>query len=75
MSRVCSITGKRGLVGNRVSHAKNRTKMKQEVNLKTKKIFIPETGETIRMRISARAVKTLDKVGGLVKFLRKEFRK
>lgn len=72
MSRVCMLTGKRGLVGNKVSHAKNRTKMRQEVNLTSKKVFIPETGETVRLRLSARAIKTLDKSGGLVKYLRKK---
>ena len=37
MSRVCDLTGKKGLVGNRVSHAKNRTKMKQNVSSTTVK--------------------------------------
>jgi large subunit ribosomal protein L28 len=33
MSRVCEICGKRPMVGNRVSHANNRTKMRQKPNL------------------------------------------
>lgn len=74
MSRICILTGKRGLVGNKVSHAKNRTKMKQEVNLKSKRVFIPETGETVRLRLSTKAIKTLDKSGGLIKYLRKKLR-
>jgi large subunit ribosomal protein L28 len=71
MSRSCDLTGKRRLVGNKVSHANNRTKMTQKPNLQTKKIFDPETGQTIRLRLSTRAIRTLDKVGSLSKFLRK----
>jgi large subunit ribosomal protein L28 len=71
MARRCDLTGKRRLVGNRVSHANNKTKMKQQVNLKTKRVFDPDTGKTIKLRISARAIKTLDKVGSLSKFIKK----
>ena len=71
MARACDLTGKRRLVGNKVSHAKNRTKMTQKPNLQTKRIYDPETGETIRLRLSTRAIRTLDKVGSLSKFLRK----
>lgn len=71
MARVCDLTGKRRLVGNKVSHAHNKTKMTQQPNLKMKKIFDPETGQTVRLRLSTRAIRTLDKVGSLSKFLRK----
>ena len=71
MARACDLTGKRPLVGNNVSHANNRTKMRQVPNLQTKKVFDPETGRTIRLRLSTRAIRTLDKVGSLSKFLRK----
>ena len=71
MARTCDLTGKRRLVGNKVSHAKNRTKMTQKPNLQTKRVFDPETGDTIKLRLSTRAIRTLDKVGSLYKFLRK----
>ena len=71
MARVCDLTGKRRLVGNKVSHAHNKTKMTHQPNLKMKKIFDPETGQTVRLRLSTRAIRTLDKVGSLSKFLRK----
>ena len=71
MARTCDLTGKRRLVGNKVSHAKNRRKMTQKPNLQTKRVFDPETGETIRLRLSTSAIRTLDKVGSLSKFLRK----
>ena len=71
MSRTCDLTGKRRLVGNKVSHANNKTKTTQKPNLHMKKVFDPETGETVRLRLSTRAIRTLDKVGSLSKFLRK----
>lgn len=71
MARTCDLTGKRRLVGNNVSHAKNRTRTKQQVNLQTKRVYDPETGRTIRLRLSTSAIRTLDKVGSLSKFLRK----
>ena len=63
MSRICQITGKKVMVGNNVSHAKNRTKRKFYPNLQTKKFFIPETGETIILKVSANALRTIDKKG------------
>tara|TARA_B100001750_G_C15431343_1_gene558425 strand:- start:665 stop:904 length:240 start_codon:yes stop_codon:yes gene_type:complete len=63
MSRVCKITGKRPRVGNNVSKAKNRTKRKQYPNLQNKKVFIPETGKYVRLKISTKALKTIDKFG------------
>ncbi len=71
MARSCDLTGKRRLVGNKVSHSNIKTKMKQQVNLQTKRVFDPETGETIKLRLSTSAIRTLDKVGSLSKFLRK----
>ena len=63
MSRICQITGKKVMVGNNVSHAKNRTKRKFYPNLQTKKFFVPETGETIILKVSANAIRTIDKKG------------
>jgi large subunit ribosomal protein L28 len=71
MSRTCDLTGKRRLVGNKVSHSNIKSKMTQKVNLQTKRVFDPETGKTIKLRLSTRAIRTLDKVGSLSAFLRK----
>lgn len=71
MARRCDLTGKKRLVGNKVSHSNIKTKMTQKPNLQSKKVFDPETGETIRLKLSTRAIKTLDKVGSLSKFIRK----
>ena len=63
MSRICQITGKKVMVGNNVSHAKNRNKRKFYPNLQTKKFFVPETGETVILKVSANAIRTIDKKG------------
>ena len=70
MSRVCKITGKRPRVGNNVSKANNKTKRRQYPNLQSKRVFIPETGRTVKLKLSTKAIKTLDKVG-LQSFLTK----
>ena len=63
MSKVCKITGKRPTRGNNVSHAHNRTKKVWEPNLQNKRLFNPETGEWIRVKLSARALRTISKKG------------
>jgi large subunit ribosomal protein L28 len=63
MSRICQITGKKVMAGNNVSHAKNRTKRKFYPNLQTKKFFVPETGEIVILKVSANAIRTIDKKG------------
>ena len=54
MSRTCKITGKRPRVANNVSKANNKTKRKQYPNLQNKKIFIPETGKYVKLKISTK---------------------
>lgn len=63
MSRVCQLTGKRTTVGNNVSHSVRRTKRKFFVNLFWRNIKDPVTGLTLRLRLSAKAIKTLKKKG------------
>ena len=70
MARTCDLTGKRRLIANKVSHANNKTKTKKQVNLHTKKVFDPETNSVIRLRLSASAIRTLDKVGSISKYVR-----
>ncbi len=63
MSRKCSLTGKGGQFGHRVSHAKNRTKHVFKVNLQNKKIFVPSLGKTVKLSLSAHALRIIDKLG------------
>ncbi len=61
MSRVCQLTGKKPLTGNKVSHSKRRTKTRQKPNLQKKRLLNPATGKIERIVISARGLKTLAK--------------
>ena len=63
MSRVCELTGKRAMVGNNVSHALNRTKRKFKVNLLKKRFYLPEEDRWVVLKISANALKTINKKG------------
>ena len=63
MARRCAITGKKPMSGHNVSHANNRSKRRFLPNLVTKRIFIPETGQTVRVRISTSALRTIQKKG------------
>ena len=63
MSRVCQLTGKHTSVGNNVSHSVRRTKRKFYPNLFFRNIRDPQTGMVFRMRLSAKAIKTLKKNG------------
>ena len=69
MSRVCKLTGKRPLAGNHVSHAHNKTKRRQLPNLQSKRLFVRELNRWVRVRISTRAIKSIDKKG-LMPYLR-----
>lgn len=63
MSRVCEVTGKKGLVGNRVSHSNRKKKVKLLPNLHSKKFFIPEENRWISLRVSSQGLRTIDKKG------------
>jgi large subunit ribosomal protein L28 len=63
MARVCDITGKRPRVGNNVSHANNKTKRKFYPNLQKKSFFIPEENAWITLKVSTRALRTINKKG------------
>ena len=71
MSRVCKITGKRPMAGNNVSKAHNKTRRVQRPNLQRKRIYLPDEGRTVTLRLSARALRTVDRQG-LLKYLHDE---
>ena len=63
MARVCQITGKRPQVGNNVSHENNKTKRRFLPNLQKKRFFIPEEDRWITLKVSTKAIKTINKNG------------
>lgn len=71
MARKCSITGKKPMSGNHVSHAKNHVKRWQKPNIKRKRVYVPELDRFVRIKLSTSALRTINKIG-LTEFLRKE---
>jgi large subunit ribosomal protein L28 len=63
MARVCQLTGKKAVIGHKVSHSNVKTKRSFDVNLKRKRFFVPETGEWITLRVSTSALKNINKLG------------
>ena len=63
MPRVCQLTGKKPISGHHVSHSNVKTKRRFLPNLFKKRFFIPETGEWVTLKISASALRTINKLG------------
>jgi large subunit ribosomal protein L28 len=63
MARVCQLTKKRPNVANKVSHSNIKTKKRQLVNLHTKRIWYPEEERFVTLKLSTRALRTLQKKG------------
>ena len=71
MARRCELTGKGLLVGNNVSHANNKTKRVYRPNLQTVSLASDSLGQTVKLKISMNALRTVDRSGGLDAFLLK----
>ena len=63
MSRICELTGKKMMTGNNVSHSKRRTKRQFQPNIIVKRFFIPEEDKWVTLKLSAKAMKTINKIG------------
>ncbi|OSP55690.1 50S ribosomal protein L28 [Pseudoruegeria sp. SK021] len=71
MARRCELTGKGPMVGNNVSHAKNRTRRRFLPNLQVVSLISDTLGQTFKLRISNAALRSVDHRGGLDSFLAK----
>jgi large subunit ribosomal protein L28 len=71
MSRKCELTGKRPLVGHKVSHSNIKTKRRFEPNLVNVTVHSEALGQSFAARLSAAALRSVDKRGGLDAFLAK----
>jgi len=63
MARVCQVTGKGPMVGNRVSHANNKTKRRFLPNLQYRRFWLETENRWVRLRVSNAALRLIDKVG------------
>ena len=71
MARVCELSGKKVMTGNNVSHANNRTKRKFLPNLNNVSLVSEKLDLTIKFKISANALRSVEHAGGLDSFLLK----
>jgi large subunit ribosomal protein L28 len=63
MSQVCQVTGKRPLVGMNVSHSHIRTKKRSAPNLHYKRYWVPSENRFVRLRVSTKGMRIIDKRG------------
>ena len=63
MSKVCQVTGKRPVTGNNVSHAHNKTKRRFVPNLHYKRFWVASENRFVRLRVSAKGMRIIDKKG------------
>src|SRR5690606_17989109 len=63
MARVCQVTGKGPMVGNNVSHANNKTKRRFLPNLQYGRFWVESENRWVRLRVSTKALRTIDKNG------------
>jgi len=72
MARVCQVTGKTPIGGNKVSHSNIKTKRRFLPNLQTKKFFLAEENKWITLKLTTDAIRTINKNGlyNVVKGLR-----
>lgn len=61
MARTCQLTGKKANNAYAISHSHRRTKKLQEVNLQWKRVWWPEGKRWVRLHLSTKAIKTLEK--------------
>jgi large subunit ribosomal protein L28 len=74
MSKVCQVTGKRPITGNKVSHSNIKTKRRFLPNLQHKRFYLAEEDKWVTLKLSSEGIRTINKRGlyVVVKELRKE---
>jgi large subunit ribosomal protein L28 len=63
MARVCQVTGKHPMTGNKVSHSNIKTKRRFLPNLQTKRYYLVEEDKWITLKLSTEAIRTINKNG------------
>lgn len=63
MSRICEVTGKKSLKGNQVSHAMNHSIIHQQPNLHKKRFWVEAQNKWVTLKVSTRAIRTINKNG------------
>lgn len=63
MARVCEVTGKKPITGNKVSHSNIKSKRRFLPNLQTKRFYLAEEERWITLKLSSEAIRTINKNG------------
>ncbi len=63
MSRICQITGKKPITGNRISHSNIKTRRRFLPNLQVKRFYIPEEDRWVTLKVSSKAIRIINKKG------------
>ena len=69
MARRCAISGKGVLTGNNVSHANNRSRRRFLPNVQRTSLLSETLGQTVRLRLTPHAIRTIESKGGLDAYL------
>ncbi len=67
----CKLSGRKPMSGHNVSFSQKKTKRVFKPNVQSKKIYVPELGRSVRIKMSVRAMRTVDKIG-LMPYLKKQ---
>lgn len=63
MSRTCQVTGAKPGCGHHVSHSHRRTQRRFDVNIQSKRYWVPSLDRAVTLTVSARGIKTIDRRG------------
>ncbi|WP_436493607.1 50S ribosomal protein L28 [Actinokineospora sp. HUAS TT18] len=74
MSAICQVTGAVPSFGKQVSHSHRRTSRRWDPNVQRRRFWLPSESRWVRLRVSAKGIKTIDKQGieAVVARLRRE---
>jgi large subunit ribosomal protein L28 len=67
----CKLSGRKPMSGHNVSFSQKKTKRVFKPNVQSKRVFVPELGRSVRISMSVRAMRTVDKIG-LMPYLRRQ---
>ncbi|AQZ63803.1 50S ribosomal protein L28 [[Actinomadura] parvosata] len=63
MSAHCQLTGVAPVFGNAVSHSHRRTRRRWDPNIQRRRYWLPSEGRHVRLTLSTRAIKIIDRIG------------
>jgi len=63
MSKVCQVTGRKPSFGNNVSHSNRKTRRRWDPNIQTQRFFVPSENRWVKLTVSAKGLKTINKHG------------